>query len=205
MYNILYIEFFYQILTKKIFILQLKFKNMFNKILVAIDDSTTSRNVFDAALCLAKKTGASLMLLHVLSSDDRDYPSPSLYSGLEYDPFDSILIEAYQERCQKFEQQGIEMLRSLTKEATTAGVNTEFTQNWGNPAHSICDLAQTWSATLIFIGSRGLTGVKEVFLGSVSNYVTHHAPCSVLIWRDTVDPDSQFSQNNKAQLTSSTS
>ena len=31
MYNILYIEFFYQILTKKIFILQLKFKNMFNK------------------------------------------------------------------------------------------------------------------------------------------------------------------------------
>lgn len=175
---------------------------MFNKILVAIDNSTTSRNVFDAALSLAKTTGASLMLLHVLSSDDRDYPTPSLYSGLEYDPFDSILIEAYQERCHKFEQQGIEMLRSLTTEATTAGVKTEFTQTWGNPAHSICDLAQTWSATLIFIGSRGLTGVKEMFLGSVSNYVTHHAPCSVLIWSETVNPDSQFSLNKQTQLTS---
>ncbi|WP_019506610.1 universal stress protein [Pleurocapsa sp. PCC 7319] len=178
---------------------------MFNKILVAIDDSTTSRNIFDAALCLAKTTGASLMLLHVLSSDDRDYPSPSLYSGLEYDPFDSILIEAYQERWQKFEQRGLEMLRSLTEEATKAGVNTEFTQAEGNPAHIICDLAQTWSASLIFIGSRGLTGVKEIFLGSVSNYVTHHAPCSVFIWRDNVNPDSQFSQKNNAQLTSSPS
>jgi nucleotide-binding universal stress UspA family protein len=30
------------------------------------------------------------------------------------------------------------------------------------------------------MGRRGRTGLSELFLGSVSNYVTHHAPCSVL-------------------------
>lgn len=54
----------------------------------------------------------------------------------------------------------------------------------GSPERSICEIAQTWEADLIIVGSRGLTGIKEMFLGSVSNYVTHHAPCSVLIVRD---------------------
>ncbi|MGQ9872468.1 universal stress protein [Leptodesmis sp.] len=35
-------------------------------------------------------------------------------------------------------------------------------------------------ADLILIGNRGHTGLKELFLGSASNYVLHHAPCSVL-------------------------
>jgi hypothetical protein len=34
------------------------------------------------------------------------------------------------------------------------------------------------------VGSRGLSVVKEMFLGSVSNYVTHHASCSVMIVRE---------------------
>ena len=74
-------------------------------------------------------------------------------------------------------------MQSLTEEATKAGVKTEFKQTVGYPGRNICELAQTWSAELILVGSRGLTGLKEMFLGSVSNYVTHHAPCSVLIVR----------------------
>jgi len=33
---------------------------------------------------------------------------------------------------------------------------------------------------VIMIGRHGRTGLAEFFLGSVSNYVMHHAPCSVL-------------------------
>ncbi|MGK7948357.1 MAG: universal stress protein [Xenococcaceae cyanobacterium] len=158
---------------------------MFNKILVAIDDSTTSRKVFAAGLSLAKKTGASLMLLHVLSSKEKDDPSPFIYSDLKYNPNVETILEAYREQWQKFEQQGREFLQSLTEEANKAGVKTEFKQTFGYPGRKICSLAQTWSADLILVGSRGLTGLKEMFLGSISNYVTHHAPCSVLIvWED---------------------
>ena len=175
---------------------------MFNKILVAIDRSAASRKVFEAAMSLAKTTGASLMLLHVLSSEERDFPTPTIYSGLEYDPLDSTLIEAYEAKRQKFEQQGLEMLRGTAEEAIAAGVKTEFTQTEGNPGRTICDLAQTWTADLIVVGSRGRTGIKEMFLGSVSNYVTHHAPCSVLIVHQTNNPDPQLLANEQ-ELTSS--
>ena len=82
-------------------------------------------------------------------------------------------------------------MKSLTEEATKAEVKTEFKQTFGYPGRNICELAQTWSAELIVVGSRGLTGLKEMFLGSISNYVTHHAPCSVLIVRENANLDFQ--------------
>ena len=85
-------------------------------------------------------------------------------------------------------------MHSLTEEATKAGVKTEFKQTLGYPGRNICELAQTWPAELIIVGSRGLTGIKEMFLGSISNYVTHHAPCSVLIVREEANLDSKASQ-----------
>jgi nucleotide-binding universal stress UspA family protein len=42
-------------------------------------------------------------------------------------------------------------------------------------------VARTWNADLIVIGRRGLRGLAEMFLGSVSNHVIHHAHCSVLV------------------------
>ena len=41
--------------------------------------------------------------------------------------------------------------------------------------------SQNWEADLIVIGRRGHQGLSEILLGSVSNYVVHHAPCSVLV------------------------
>jgi nucleotide-binding universal stress UspA family protein len=99
---------------------------------------------------------------------------------------DESLISVYEEPWQKFQQRGLETLRSLAQEATAAGVNVEFIQDCGNPGRTICNLAQTRSVETILVGSRGLTGAKEMFLGSVSNYVAHHAPCSVLIVRETL-------------------
>ncbi len=179
---------------------------MFNKILVAIDRSTTGKKVFEAAMSLAKTSGANLKLLHVLSSEEQDFPASTIYSGLEYDqydPFASNLIEAYQERWQQFEQEGLEMLRGTAQEAFKAGITTEFTQILGNPGRAICDLAQTWSADLLVVGSRGRTGLKEMFLGSVSNYVTHHAPCSVLIVHQTEYLDPQLLESEQQELSSS--
>ena len=168
---------------------------MFKKILVAIDYSTTNKKVFEAALSLAQTTGASLMLLHVLPFEPKIYPSPFIYYGLEAESIDESTLIFYQQHWQRLEQEGLELLQSLSIEASQAGVKTEFTQSLGHPGRNICELAQTWSAELIFVGSRGLTGVKEMFLGSISNYVTHHAPCSVFIVRENEDVnlDSQSS------------
>ncbi|PSB11269.1 universal stress protein [Pleurocapsa sp. CCALA 161] len=144
---------------------------MSSKILVALDPSDTNKSVFDTAVFLAQTTHAKLILLQIIP------PAPE----------DESLISVYEEPWQIFQKRGLEALQSLTQEATTAGINAKFIQDFGNPGRTICDFAQTWSADLIVVGSRGLTGAKEMLLGSVSNYVTHHAPCSVLIVRQTLN------------------
>lgn len=158
---------------------------MIDKILVTIDSSDKSQSVFDTAVSLAQSTGASLMMLHVLSEEDPGYPILPTYAyyAVLKGSDDGILQQKFDE----YEQQQAEYLRNLARKAIAAGVKTEYAQLSGVPGWEICELASDWSADLILVGSRGLKGLKEMFLGSVSNYVTHHAPCSVLIVRTDTD------------------
>jgi nucleotide-binding universal stress UspA family protein len=168
---------------------------MINKILIAVDRSQNNKSVFNTAVSLAKTTGADLMLLHILSVKEEDHPLSPTYTY--YPIFEECNYERYQKEYAKYEQHGIEFLKNLTREATAAGVQTEFTQLAGNPGRMICELANSWSADLILVGSRGLKGLQEMFLGSVSNYVTHHASCSVLIVR--ADLNSKSSQTSSSE------
>lgn len=155
---------------------------MINKILVAVDRFSDNQSAYDSAICLAKSTGAKIMLLYVVTESDSRYPILPTYAY--YPIMDDRDYEVYQEKLQQHKQLGIDFLANLTHKATDAGVNTEYKQLIGNPGRSICELASTWGADLILVGSRGLKGLTEMFLGSVSNYVTHHAPCSVYIARN---------------------
>ncbi|MBD2336422.1 universal stress protein [Calothrix sp. FACHB-156] len=153
---------------------------MFNKILVALDRSPMGKQVFDQALALAKVTGASLMLVHVLSAEEEGSPYAPILSNFDYYPgIGSQSFEYYQKQWDIFKNQGIQLLQSFCAQANTVGVNAEYTQHLGSPGRIICQLAASWGADLIVMGRRGHAGLKELFLGSVSNYVIHHAPCSV--------------------------
>ena len=163
---------------------------MINKILVAVERSTNNNLVFDAAISLAKTTGASLMLLHVLSENEANYPVLPTYTY--YPILNDRDYQLYQEKLEQYKQLGISFLQNLTFKATEAGIATEYTQLIGNPGRTICELSTTWNADLIIVGSRGLKGLKEMFLGSVSNYVTHHAPCSVMIVRNALEHQSEL-------------
>lgn len=59
----------------------------------------------------------------------------------------------------------------------------------GSPAQQIVRQAEAWEADLVVVGSHGYGLLERVFLGSVSDHVANHAPCSVLIVR----PRSSFS------------
>ena len=155
---------------------------MFNRILVALDRSEMSIKVFEQALSLAKLTSANLMLLHVLSQEEDGSPGALIFPNIDYYPgLNEQSFKLYQEHWEKFKNEGLQMLQSLSAQANTSGVNTEFTQNAGSPGRMICELAKFWNADLIIMGRRGRSGLAEVFLGSESNYVLHHAPCSVQI------------------------
>lgn len=176
---------------------------MFHKILVAMDRSAMAGQVFEEALSLAKATGASLLLLHVLSAEEQGspailLPSPSIisYSQELYNE----LVTNHREQWRVFEEQGLELLRSHASQATAAEVDVDFIQLQGSPSREICNLADTWQADLIVMGRRGRLGLSELILGSVSNYVFHHASCSVLTVQPQVIQKTQSLETNSQEL-----
>jgi nucleotide-binding universal stress UspA family protein len=95
-----------------------------------------------------------------------------------------LTLETWRQQWEEFQQQGLEKLQFFAEQATEAGVKVELQQIPGSPARLICKTALSWQANLIAIGHRGRSGLSEMILGSVSNYVLHHASCSVLMVRD---------------------
>jgi nucleotide-binding universal stress UspA family protein len=176
---------------------------MFHKLLVAVAQSEFDRQILDEAIALAKSNQAALMLLHVLSPFDEAYPGVA-YPGIDgiYPGIHQTTMQTGLDQWKKLEQEGVALLRSLTQEAIQAGVVAEFTQSLGDPGRVICEVAQQCEADLIMVGRRGRTGWSEFFLGSVSNYVLHHAPCSVLTVQKPVLMSPKTQQEDPAALQS---
>ncbi|MBP0022438.1 MAG: universal stress protein [Roseofilum sp. SID2] len=155
---------------------------MVSRILVALDRSPTSHTIFEHTLVLTQAYSARLMLLHVLSSQSSDSPSdPRIVSlGIE-GQLSMDWVKSYHDQWAKFEQESLELLKTFEDRAVQAEIETELTQTYGNPGRVICDLAQSWNADLVVMGRRGRSNLTQWFLGSVSNYVIHHVPCSVYL------------------------
>jgi nucleotide-binding universal stress UspA family protein len=155
---------------------------MFKKILVAIDGSELSHDVFKTGLDIAKADTANLVLLHVLSFEEQNSLSIPMPTGLEYfQAADIDRLKIYQQQWQTYEQHSLNLLKSLSDRATAEGVTTEFHQIAGGPGRRICEFAESSDVDLIVMGHRGISALNEFLVGSVSNYVLHHAPCSVLM------------------------
>lgn len=154
-----------------------------HKILVALDHSEMSDLVFEDVLTLATALKAKLILVHVISAEEsispRMMPTGSILGG--YSEIASVSFERFREEWQAYVDRGIEMLKSRANQAAERGVEAEYQQLSGGTGIQICESAKTANADLIAIGRRGYSGVKEFIMGSVSNYVLHHAHCSVMI------------------------
>lgn len=155
----------------------------FQKILVALDHSRLSESVFSYALELAQAYEASLKIFHCLTIEAMgETVMPSVpgevghYTGL----IDNVYL-SQQVDLQGRAEQVQTLLQNYSAVATSQGISTELEQQVGSPGQSVCQIAKDWGADLIVLGRRGRKGLAEAFLGSVSNHVVHHAPCSVLV------------------------
>ncbi|ACK73589.1 UspA domain protein [Gloeothece citriformis PCC 7424] len=149
---------------------------MYQNILVALDNSPTSEEVFHTALMLAKCFNAQLMLLHVLSPEAPDSPINFAPYATSYD---IVIVEKYQREWEKFKQDSLDKLKTLAEQANEQGIKTNYAQYYGSPGRLICDQATQSKADLIVMGRRGHSTLNELFLGSVSSYVIHHSHCCI--------------------------
>jgi len=76
-----------------------------------------------------------------------------------------------------------EVLKQVEAILSEAGLSTTRNIVRGKPKEKIINEAKTWSADLVVVGSHGRRGVKRWLLGSVSEAVATHAPCSVEVIR----------------------
>ncbi|GAV22897.1 universal stress protein [Carboxydothermus pertinax] len=147
---------------------------MFKKILVGIDGSAMGDKAFNTALTLAKGWGAELFLVHVM-------PMPTLPNvfppgAIAYVP-ESVLQDLTREIKEKAEKTLEERLNQVKEKGVTGQIKVLK----GEPASAIASFAQEEGIDLIVVGSRGISGVKELMLGSVSHKISQLARCPILI------------------------
>jgi nucleotide-binding universal stress UspA family protein len=154
---------------------------MLQKILIAIGDSS-SEDVLKAGFTLAEKFGANISILHVLNllSNGFETMTNPLMGGT-YPIINDLAIQQYQQELQAREQRGLERLNLYAGQASNLNLKTDILQTTGDPGRVICDVAKDCAVDLIVMGRNQKSVLSEIFLGSTSNYVLHHAPCSVMV------------------------
>ncbi len=161
---------------------------MFERILIAIDQSEIGELAFTTGLSLAKTMGSRLMLVHAVSPAALSSISP-VYSVPDpvYSTSYAAAMSDYKQALDAIEESASHLLEGFQKRATDAGIIVEVSRPIGEPAHAICQIADRWKADLIVIGRHHHSKVGELFWGSVSNFVVHHANSFVLLAQEKPD------------------
>ena len=161
---------------------------MFNKILVALDTEGARDHLFEKAMRLAQATASDLVLLGVLVPGKDDALSLFSYPEMTGYPLANVdsNLRIRQEHFEACKAKSLAALSHYLDEAIASGIQAKLKQELGDPGRTICHVAKAENAALIIVGSHGRRGLDEFLMGSVSSYVMHHAPCSVLVDREVV-------------------
>ena len=148
------------------------------KILIATDGSEFSEAAIET-ICRMFKDGQD-MRVKIVSA----YEPPVLAVSAPY-----AMTAGYNPALEKeFKDQALEAVaaaeRKIGESFPNIKTNVSTGVLCGSPERTIVDEAENWGADLIVVGSHGYGFWERMFLGSVSNGVVHHAPCSVLIVRN---------------------
>ncbi len=141
------------------------------KAVVALDGSEYSKRALRFAVETLDKNKWELHLLHVIPTAD--------ILGIESVAPPALVAELMQQ----LEENAKQILEEGKKVAEEAGFKVETVIRKGHPGKEIVRYAEEIDADLIVTGTRGLSGIKALILGSVARYVSDHAHCPVLVVR----------------------
>lgn len=145
---------------------------MYKKILVPVDGSKASLQAVDKCLELLKSVAASKVVVLTVTGVPPQLRAYKGEKGEAYSQMKAILTKDAQE-----------LLAETEKRFANCPVPVETRLIWGEVPYAIVQEAKEGEYDLIIMGSRGLGGVKNLLLGSVSLHVVQQAPCTVMVTR----------------------
>ncbi|OBZ88153.1 hypothetical protein A0J61_03799 [Choanephora cucurbitarum] len=93
-------------------------------------------------------------------------------------------VHDYRERIIRLEQKSKDALEAVVQWFSTKGFKVQPKVLNGDPAETLKDYAEVNKVDLVIVGSRGLGFFKRQLIGSVSDYLTHHLKCSILVVKE---------------------
>ncbi|MGQ9720580.1 MAG: universal stress protein [Candidatus Jordarchaeum sp.] len=150
---------------------------LIKKILVALDGSVYSDKVAKYGGDLAQRYNAKITLIHVFEPPTLVMPVGGMETSMPAAEIEltNRIIEEINTKAKKFLNQ--------YKKGLAKGLEVEIIVEKGNISNTILIFAEENNYDLIVVGSRGFGDIKRFFLGSVSDKVSKHAHCPVLIVR----------------------
>ena len=150
------------------------------KILVPTDFSDQSKIALDFAAELAKKTKAVIKLIHVF-----EYPVATTYAAMDVGGVDILQGEDLREKMAENKAR----LDSLVEEVGVPGILIEKDIKVGNPFVNISTELKQEDVDMVVMGTRGTSGIEEVFIGSNTEKVVRHAKCPVISLKERISVD----------------
>ncbi len=148
------------------------------KILLATDGSKQSDAAIDMLKRFSFAAGDEAKIITVV---DMAVPMAiDIYGG--YLPDTTEMEKTAREHAAKILEETCEKLEGICK-----NLNMTSEVLFGSPESRIVETAEEFGADLIIVGSHGYSRWERLLLGSVSQSVVHHAPCSVLVVREPVE------------------
>ena len=151
------------------------------KILIATDGSDFSRTAIEKCCeILNLSENSQIKIISVYEQMAPMATEPFAISAQYYQE----MMDLARKQCETFAADSGEQLKKLLN-GSNATVETQVFL--GAPARVVVDEAKEWGADLIVVGSHGRGFWGRLTIGSVSDAIVHHAPCSVLIARNSVE------------------
>ncbi|KAK3146072.1 hypothetical protein QOZ80_3BG0261270 [Eleusine coracana subsp. coracana] len=147
------------------------------KVLAAVDASEESLHALSWALdnIVRGHPDAELVIVHAQNVVDH-VVYPVAGHAIAFAPPAALesMRKAQEENSRRITARALQICNAKQVRATVAVVE-------GDAKEAICQAVEQMHAGLLVLGSRGLGKIKRAFLGSVSDYLTHHATCPVLV------------------------
>ena len=153
---------------------------MFEKILVPLDGSEHSLRALEIAIQIAKKFDGKITLIHVYSVSVAPVimPEPTTLTP----PMMPVMTSAEVSKAvEAIRKAGASILADGEQKVKAEEVQVETILKEGHIVQEIVRTAKEGKFDLIVIGGRGISRIRELLLGSVTDGVIHHAPCPVLV------------------------